>query len=557
MRLRRPRAGTEPVNSEELAPGSPTSADAPVDQQAPGEVDVHRNAWRIAALFVLPYLLFMIAWAFSNPPGAAPDEADQLVKAIGAGRLSIGSTYHGTLKPHARPVAVRNASISRVVSVPADLNPRGFKCTAFSDTNAPSCLPTTVPAGTGDVHVATDVGSYPPFLYLPIGLAALATHSPTAAFHAARVVCLVMATILLFLGAAHLVRWLGRRALLGAFVALTPMTLFCGASVGTSGVEICGAFGVAAVAVVAAFRRESVFRGLTMLTLTVCGAALILSRQLGSVTFTAAILLTVARIGLPALWALIRRHSWPFLSAVAVLAVCLGLILWWEPNYDNPAITGPALSKGALYGFDNHAFPLIREGVAQFGWLETMVPRWIVFAWIILAVAMVGLAVLFGRVADRWSLVAWMAALVVLAYVTYATVFYPIRAGIQGRHLLPFFMLVPLLSGVVVSHTVGRVAPAVVRRLFLFAAFVMPLIQFGSLYFNARRYAVGPQHSWLFLGHSTWSPVLGWGPWLGLGLVAAALLAVVMVLNAPSRRAVRTTVDPVIAPERTPDLVER
>ena len=87
-------------------------------------------------------------------------------------------------------------------------------------------------------------------------------------------------------------------------------------------------------------------------------------------------------------------------------------------------------------------------------------PRWVIFAWIVLAVALVGVAVLFGRAADRWSLVGWMVVLVAIAYVTYATVFYPIRAGLQGRHLLPFFMLVPLLSGAVVSETVGRVSPA-------------------------------------------------------------------------------------------------
>ena len=292
-------------------------------------------------------------------------------------------------------------------------------------------------------------------------------------------------------------------------------------------------------------------------TLTVCGGALILSRQLGSVTFAAAILLTVARIGLPTLWTLIRRHSWPFLAAVVVLAASLGLILWWEPHYDNPAITGPVLSKGALYGFDDHAFPLIREGVGQFGWLETHVPRWITFLWIILAVAMVGLAVLFGRAADRWSLVIWMGALVALAYVTYATVFYPIRAGLQGRHLLPFFMVVPLLAGAVVSETVGRIRPDVVRRVFLLAAVFLPLIQLGALYFNARRYAVGPQRSYLFLGHSLWSPGLGWAPWLGLGLIAAVVLAVVAVRSAPGRGELRPVEDRHITAERTPDRVER
>ena len=87
------------------------------------------------------------------------------------------------------------------------------------------------------------------------------------------------------------------------------------------------------------------------------------------------------------------------------------------------------------------------------------------------------------------------------------------------------------------------------RRVFLLAAVVMPLIQLGSLYFNARRFAVGAQRSWVFLGKSRWTPGLGWAPWLSLGVLACAvLLAVVVVRDRPARS--RTE-------ERTPTGVER
>ena len=50
---------------------------------------------RTAALFVVPYLLLMLAWGMSNPPGAAPDEADHLIKALGVGQLEVGTKFTG------------------------------------------------------------------------------------------------------------------------------------------------------------------------------------------------------------------------------------------------------------------------------------------------------------------------------------------------------------------------------------------------------------------------------------------------------------------------------
>lgn len=539
-----PSEGDADVTWPGEAPGAAASDAAPLT----GRARRFRGPYAVAMLFVAPYFLLMVAWALSNPPGAAPDEADQLVKALGVGRLHIGTTYHATVPDSARPIVKRNASISRVVEVPKRLLPTGYKCTAFKPEQTAACLPTHAPHGSGSVAAVTPIGSYPPFLYLPIGLAAHAASTPTRAFLAGRLACVIMATILLFFGAAHLVRWLGRRALQGAFVALTPMALFASAVVSTSGVEICGAFAMACVGVVAIRRKESLLAPSTMFTLGGSGAALILSRQLGSVTFAAIIVLVVLRVGWRCVWELIRRHSAPFVVAIASLIASLGLIVWWERTYDHPNLTGGVFVRAAVDGFDAAGFKLVREGVGDFGWLDTAVPRWVVTAWVMLAVVLVGAAILFGSAADRWSLVAWLVAIVVLAYVTYATVFFPIHAGLQARHLLPFFMLAPLLAGTVFVESLEPLAPHVVRRVFYLTAVVMPTIQFMSLYFNARRYAVGIGHSFDFLGSSKWSPKFGWAPWLTLGLIAAVGLVYVIAASAPGRDATN---------ERTPHSVER
>ncbi|PZS18919.1 MAG: hypothetical protein DLM57_05345 [Pseudonocardiales bacterium] len=492
------------------------------------------GAKTVAAIFVLPYLLMMLAWAFSNPAGAAPDEPDHLVKALGMARLDIGSAYP---KPPAdqRLISIRNASISRVVAIPSRLSPAGYACEAFKPDRSAACLPTKRPSGSGRRDVATALGSYPPFLYVPIGFAAALTATPYHAFVAARLVCGLMSAVLIWLGCAHLERWLGRTALFGAVIALTPMTVFVSATVSLSGVEIAGALAVAAIAVTAIRRPESLQEGGTQLLLAGVGAALILSRQLGAVTFGAVIVLLVCRLGWRFFWDLIKAHRPAFVSAAVIPIVAVAAVATWESRYDHPALTGRPVSGAALGVFSQQAYGIVHSAIGQFGWLDTNMPRWSYAAYLVLLVLLVGLAVLVGSRADRWSLAGWLVATVLLAYVTYATVFFPIAAGLQGRHMLPFFMMVPVLAGVVVAERFGTAAPSAMRRFVGIAAVVMPALQFVGLYLNARRYAVGANGPMLFFGKSQWHPYLGWAPWLVLGALGAAGLVVVTAGIRPPR----------------------
>ena len=487
-----------------------------------------RGPWVTAALFVLPYFVIMLGWAFSNPPGAAPDESDHLIKSIGVGHLQIGSTYTG---PPVGPglVAERNASISRVVDVPAKLAPSGYSCFAFQPDQTAACLPSHRTTASGSVAEVTPLGSYPPFVYLPMGLAVRLTDTPSQAFLVGRVVCSLMATVLLMLGAGHLVRWLGRRALLGAFVGLTPMVVFTSAMLGTSGIETSAAFAVAAITVAALRRPESLREPGTQLLFGAVGSALMLSRQLGAVTLSALLLLLALRLGWRFFWTLIKEHRPAFVGSCALLGASAASIVYWERNYDHPNHIGSVTDRAAVHGLDTQASEILRSAFGQFGWLDTDMPGWALSAWIILAVLLTGIAIAFGSAADRRTLVAWLLATVVLTYFTYAAVFFPIQAGIQGRHVLPFFMLVPLLAGVAAVERLGSVDPLVARRLFTLTAGVMPVLQAVSVYLNARRYAVGAHGPLYFLGSSAWRPAFGWTPWLALGFLGALALAAVII----------------------------
>ena len=77
------------------------------------------RAFRWAVLWVLPYLILGISWAIANPPSAAADEHNNLIKILAAGRFDIGEKYEGP--PGEEVTEIRNNSISRIVSVPAEL----------------------------------------------------------------------------------------------------------------------------------------------------------------------------------------------------------------------------------------------------------------------------------------------------------------------------------------------------------------------------------------------------------------------------------------------------
>jgi hypothetical protein len=501
-----------------------------------------RDAWRWAALFVAGYLLVGVGWVFTNPPAAAPDEPDHLVKAIGMGRLDIGEEYDGPTPADATPLDRRNLSISRVVEIPARLAPDGYTCFAFENHRTAACMPAGRPAESGTVERRTPVGSYPPFVYVPMGLAANLADTPYQAFLAARLVSLATAAAVVLVGAWFLVRELGRSALLGAFVAVTPMAVFAAANVTASGLEIAGGFSLAALVVVCLRRPEAVLAPRTQLAIGGVGAALILSRQMGVVT--AGVLLAIGAAGCwPQVRRLVSEHRPPFLVAVALLGLSTLALAVWELAFDHPSDTGFPISRSAIDSFLAGGDQLVRSAVGVFGWLDTPMPAWAIWAWISLVVLVCGTALLVGDRRERLVLAAGIVATVAVAFASYAAVFYPVRAHAQGRHLLPLFAFCPIFAGVVlIDRLRGAQLGGAVRRLFVAVAVVVAGAQFLGLYVNAHRYAVGTGGPLWFFPDAEWRPGGGWEVWLVVGLAGAILMGATALGS-------RTPADEPIPPE--------
>lgn len=501
---------------------------APAVTASPSAAPPARAGARVAALVAVPYLLLMLAWAMSNPPGASPDEADHLVKSLGAATLDVGETYTGEPYDGTR-LAERNASISRTFEIPARLSPAGLDCMRFQPDVTAACQPPRSDAE-GELTVTASVGAYPVFLYPPLGLAASLGDDAVSAIKAGRLVSLAASALLIGLAVWHLARWLGPRRLLGLPLVLTPVALFVAGSLSTSGWEITAATAVAAVVVVASRRPDSLADGPTLALLTVAGVVLVLSRQTGAVVLALLGLVALARGAWPVLWGQLRRGR-PRVVVPLVAVVLSGLaVVAWELRFDHPAHTGSAFAPGALRGLANLLPDLVRSSVGSFGYLDTQLPLPALAAWIAVVGLVVGLGLAVGSRADVLTVLAVVAVVAVFSYVTYATVFFPIQAGLQGRHLLAMVAVVPLLAGVAASEWLDEHGGAhAVARLGLLVGVVVALVHVWSLAINARRYAVGTSGPWFFLDDAQWAPAYGWVTWLGLGLVGAVLLAAVLV----------------------------
>ena len=490
-------------------------------------VSVHA-ARRVVALFVLPYVLLGLWWALANPAIAAPDEDAHLVKALGMAQFDIGVPG----PPAADPTnlgEVRNTSITRIVEIPGRLDPAGYACFAFQPQASAACQPSSSRTGQGEVATGTTLGAYPPFLYPVVGWVASLGGDPASATRLGRLVVLAASAVLLWLTCWHLVRWLGRRSLVGVAVLLTPMAIFCLGMLNTSAVEILGATGMAAVVAVYARRPESLAQTGTQTMVLVSGTALVLSRQLGIVTMAVLTLLLLVLGGWREVWAGLRSRRAVTWAAVLAPAVSTVAVAVWELRYDHPVLLGPWVSADSFRGFREQWMQLIQESVGWFGWLDVRPPYAVNLVWFAAAVALVVTALVLGDRRDRVVLLGVLLVALVVCYVTYSRVFFAINAGLQGRHVLPIFALVPIWAGVVVAERLRHRVLAIAVRV---AAFALPLVVVAGLYLNAQRYAVGldPDSGlrW-FVPDAEWSPPLGWYPWLVLGVAGTVTLGVVWV----------------------------
>src|SRR3954470_2177003 len=207
------------------------------------------------ALLTIAFALLLGAWIGANAPGNGPDEPANYLKAIGAGTgQGLGRNGHlpnpafGSDPTAAQRVAWINAN-SRSFRIPAGLTPDRFSCfaEAFQITSPATCT-SRVAQGHQTQQRISYVGTYPPFVFaLPGVVMARMSDALTALYIGRAILALLSVVLLAIVVRASWAPSVGVLSLLGPALAVSPMLLFLGTTLGANGAEALGATALFAV----------------------------------------------------------------------------------------------------------------------------------------------------------------------------------------------------------------------------------------------------------------------------------------------------------------------
>lgn len=493
------------------------------------------RALAVPLLLAVSLTLLTAAWLMGNPPSAAPDESANYVKALGAGagdlageappaglraqtlRLQARATVQ---QGESREMAVKAADwrwrTTRTFEVPADLLSTRFGCRQHRPEFSWACLDLAAPAPVAVPRQPSYVGSYQPFVYVPSGALARLGDDPQTGMRLGRAGMAAIALALLLLAGSVL--WDPRApglSLLGLIAAVTPMAIFLSATVSASGPEVAAAICFAAA--LARLLRSEPQPARAWAALAIAGAVLAVSRQLGPVFLALAVFGAVLALGRGRL--LLRGRAAAISWSVVGLASALGL--WWNLAYQPTPAGGAADAVRQLPWAVGELRAILKQEVGVFGALDSPLPAPAYVLWLALLGALLWFALRVSARPARLRLAA-IAAGAVAATVVIAALHRQTGFVLQGRYVMPLFVLVPIYGGELLRRGSDRLPAAMASRLVAGTAAAAGAVQVAAWYANGRNVAVGTNGSWLFPFDAQWEPPLGWPLWTAVVLVAGA-----------------------------------
>jgi hypothetical protein len=466
---------------------------------------------RAAVLAAVGITLLLGAWVLSTAPFNSPDEASHYLRAL--------SIANGTLL--GPKVPYRNAAITpaqaawaghdtRGVFVPARLSPPNVRCLNGShDTLAGGCIE------------AAYTGDYAPLPYLLPAAALSASRDATTGLWLARVASALPSLGFIIL-AIVFASGGGGWALVGLLAAITPMVLFVSSVVNPNGLEIAASLAFAAGLLRLARDRRPP-PGWVWAAVSLSGAVVVLSWQLGPVFAAADLALALALLSREQLAALLDRHRKQVLATglALITAVALYFVYGISSGLSHASVSFRPVRANLQQGLDQLG-PAIHDAVGLFGLLMIHLPTSMYWIWWLLILALCGAAMLISERRNRIVLALTVLVAAAFPIFFYAWVYRLTGFALQGRYVLPLLALPPMLAGELLGRS-GRLRGRGRGPLLAAAIAVMALLQLGAWWINARHWA-GGRHALWFLGHPTWSPPLGWWPWTSMALVGTAAL---------------------------------
>lgn len=483
---------------------------------------------------LVAWALLLAAWAIGNAPFAAPDEADHYIRAVGIGEGQL----IGTADPSARvgftaTQIAWTAQAARLVSLPRGFDPRALGCEPV-DRRSTACSTLTAvhPGRRSPLTTAlTTVGNYQPLPYLAPAVLLGVGSSARGALRLGR---LAQALVVLALLAVAVLALRDVTSpllsLLGPLLAVTPMALFCGASLGGSGIEIA-----AAIAFLGCLLRLCRPGGAVGTRWWICaalsGATLALTRAASPLWLALALLVVLAWSGRHGrVVARVRSRRAAYITA-GVLAVAIALNRIWEAIYGSRvSIDANNLHAGLSAGI-REWWTALPELIGKFGYLDIKLPLIVPLTWFVLVLLVATVAFAVSTPLERLVIALTFAGCLFGPPLFYALLIRPTGFGLQGRHVLPALVALPLLTGETLNRHRDRIHAARLHPLACAIPVAVATMQATAWYVNARRYAVGAAGPTWFPGHATWAPPGNWSPWLTATLLAGLCLCAVAFAN--------------------------
>jgi hypothetical protein len=454
------------------------------------------------------------AWSLVTPPAGGPDEQYHAIKAAAVVTGQFTGRPDPVLGGGATFVEV-SARWERLDYMPG--------CFAFRPSVPAGCAG-ELDGPTADKEVRTRAGITPPFFHGMVG-APMHVLSTLEGFYLSRLIGSLVAALMV--SAALTLAASARSWFLigGVVVGWTPMAAFLSGVLNPSSLEISAAV-LVWVSGLLMVRPEGVPDWVQRrLVWFFVGAAIpfVLTRQASPILLAC----IVAVLATAAPWVRVRelivdRRVW--LPAGLVATATLGALVWLVANP-----LGPGGDKAVIvYGRrDMVTVPLGRLGymyeqmIGLFGWLDTRPPSFVRLGW----TAAIALLVVLGATLGPRRLAAATGAAAVASMGVYigleGSLLRETGPIFQGRYILPLAMGIVMLAGRGLDET----ALDLRRRLMPVLGVVVGLAAVGhlvSIWFSARRFAVGINGPVWFLGDVDWHPGIPQAVPLLAALVAVA-----------------------------------
>ena len=426
----------------------------------------------------------------------------------------------------------RIAQTNRRVQIPPGLSPGWFRCPLVDPNVSARCLNDS-PALTEAHDWFISAATYQPLPYLvPAAISRIRVHPDNLD----RLMRAGKALIsLLLLGAAIFLLWSSRSqlvSLVGLVVGVTPMAVFLSASLNPSGFEIMSALAfTSALLRLTREETEHRFTRWAWVIVAVSGFVLALSRTTGPVWIILSLAVTVPIAGARAF--LTMTLKWKRWSGSALFTVFLAILLnrWWEYLYGLRLTFDLTPLRSSLMEGLTQLPRLLMEQIGVFNHLEFAMPWWAYDLWRALAVALVVTALLVSTRQQRLLLLTSIVAVLAVPVLLVAATMRHTGFGLQGRYVLAFSIVVPLLAGEILVRRYERLRALDAHRLFLPFAATAGFVQFVAWWTNARRFAVGVGGPQWFLSSAEWSPPWGWTLWLTLAAAGGCLLVATALVD--------------------------